>query len=79
MTDQDSHERSPVASKMPFFGKRANSGANSPGKDSDEEGLRAPRKIPKWSFGVLNDPDTIEVPGKPSLLIMLNLHKPDML
>ncbi|ROW10183.1 hypothetical protein VMCG_01689 [Cytospora schulzeri] len=68
MTTQDSSQRSPVKSKLPFFGKRAAGGDNVPRKDSDEEGLRTPRKTPKWSYGVLNDPETIEVPGSVLLL-----------
>lgn len=67
MTTQDSTQHSSVISRLPFFGKRSNRGASASRKDSAEEGLQTSRKTPKWSFGVLNDPDTIEVPGEPLL------------
>lgn len=53
-----------MTSKLPFFGKKARNNANDPEKDHGEEGLQTTHKAPKWSFGVLNDPDTIEVPGE---------------
>ncbi|KUI61984.1 MFS antiporter QDR3 [Cytospora mali] len=68
MSTQDNHQSSPVTSKWPFFGKRTTRAAKNSERDSDEEDLQTARKAPKWSFGVLNDPQTIEVPGSVLLL-----------
>lgn len=50
-------------SRLPFFGGRKK---NVPPRDSHEsETDEAPSNAPpKWSFGVLNDKKTIEVPGE---------------
>lgn len=45
-----------LASRLQFFSKRDG------GEKSSEED---DQKAPKWSFGVLNDKETFEVPGKP--------------
>lgn len=50
-------------SRLPFFGgRKANASAGDSNEtESDEPASNAP---PKWSFGVLNDKKTIEVPGE---------------
>lgn len=58
-------EKRTLVSRLPFFGSQRN-----PAKDAErgsqssatEEGSL--QKAPKWSFGVLNDVETVEVPGK---------------
>lgn len=54
-------------SRLPFFGRRkANASVGDSNEtESDEAASNAP---PKWSFGVLNDRKTIEVPGSVLLL-----------
>lgn len=65
MTSQDKHKRS-LVSRLPFFG--ATKDEKSAGRDSSEEDDQGVSGAPKWSFGVLNDKQTVEVPGKPNIL-----------
>ncbi|TLS26411.1 hypothetical protein PpBr36_04847 [Pyricularia pennisetigena] len=66
MTARDGAKPS-ITSRLPFFGgRKANSSpSNSNESESDGPASNAP---PKWSFGVLNDKKTIEVPGSVLLL-----------
>ncbi|KAF3768478.1 MFS general substrate transporter [Cryphonectria parasitica EP155] len=41
-------------------------------KSADRESVEEPRRIAKWSFGVLNDKETVEVPGS---VLLLSNHK----
>lgn len=62
MASQGNAKRS-FASRLPFFSNRTDN-EKSEGRHSSEEDLRGPPKAPKWSFGVLNDKATVEVPGE---------------
>lgn len=55
--------RPSFTSRLPFFGRPKANGSND--TESDDPASNAP---PKWSFGVLNDKKTIEVPGSVLLL-----------
>jgi hypothetical protein len=66
MAAQDDTKSSPM-SRLPFFGKRKAKEINSPTRESDGEDEHTSNRPPKWSFGVLNDKNTIEVPGEISL------------
>ncbi|KLU83024.1 MFS transporter [Magnaporthiopsis poae ATCC 64411] len=54
-------------SRLPFFGGRK-AGASSGDSEDAESDQPASNAPPKWSFGVLNDKKTIEVPGSVLLL-----------
>lgn len=62
MATRDATQR-PFASRLPFVGgRKTNSSAGDSDEiESDQPASNAP---PKWSFGVLNDKKTIEVPGE---------------
>lgn len=63
MSTQDGNQPS-LMSRLPFFGKRKAKDVSSSARESDgEDESQGP---PKWSFGVLNDKTTIEVPGETS-------------
>lgn len=66
MATRDATQR-PFASRLPFVGgRKTNSSAGDSDEiESDQPASNAP---PKWSFGVLNDKKTIEVPGSVLLL-----------
>lgn len=49
-------------SRIPFFSSKAND-EKSVDRTSADEDVNAPAKPAKWSFGVLNDRETVEVPG----------------
>lgn len=68
MAAQDGSQPS-IMSRLPFFGKRKAKDTNVSTRESDGEDERTAQHPPKWSFGVLNDKDTIEVPGKTSHLV----------
>lgn len=51
-------------SRLPFFSKRKAEGDNVSARGSNEEDERTSNQPPKWSFGVMNDKYTIEVPGE---------------
>ncbi|KAL8294554.1 hypothetical protein RB600_000477 [Gaeumannomyces tritici] len=56
-------------SRLPFFGgRRANNNASAGDCNESELDEPASNAPPKWSFGVLNDKKTIEVPGSVLLL-----------
>ncbi|KAK7743810.1 hypothetical protein SLS53_003829 [Cytospora paraplurivora] len=63
MTTQDSSHLSKVTTRLPFFGKRATKGVKASERESDDEEVRTTRRPAKWSFGVLNDRETVEVPA----------------
>lgn len=65
-----------MASRLPFFSKASNSNGEKPvGRTSLEEEDRTHSGPPKWSFGVLNDKETFEVPGKlPNLMRCLQTN-----
>lgn len=63
MAAQDAPQSS-IMSRLPFFGKRKAKDVNVSARESDGEDERTSNRPPKWSFGVLNDKDTIEVPGE---------------
>lgn len=63
MATQDDTQTSPM-SRLPFFGRRKAKDTNSPKRESDGEDENTSDRPPKWSFGVLNDKHTIEVPGE---------------
>lgn len=60
MSTQDDAQPS-LVSRLPFFGRRKAKDVNSARESDGEDESRGP---PKWSFGVLNDKHTIEVPGE---------------
>lgn len=53
-----------LISRLPFFGRRKAKDVDAPTRESDGEDERTSPRPPKWSFGVLNDKNTIEVPGR---------------
>lgn len=54
-----------LVSRLPFFsGKPSQKPKNSTERDSSDEDFGSAARPPKWSYGVLNDKTTIEVPGK---------------
>ncbi|KAI3398616.1 hypothetical protein diail_8964 [Diaporthe ilicicola] len=57
-----------IMSRLPFFGKQKAKEVDVSARESDAEDERTSNKPPKWSFGVLNDKNTIEVPGSVLLL-----------
>ncbi|KAK2600983.1 hypothetical protein N8I77_010471 [Diaporthe amygdali] len=57
-----------LISRLPFFGKRKAEGDNVSATGSNAEDERTSNQPPKWSFGVMNDKYTIEVPGSVLLL-----------
>ncbi|KAL1859693.1 hypothetical protein Daus18300_009412 [Diaporthe australafricana] len=67
MANQDDTQPS-LISRLPFFGKRKAKDVNVSARESDAEDERTSQQPPKWSFGVLNDIQTIEVPGSVLLL-----------
>ncbi|CAN8100121.1 unnamed protein product [Discula destructiva] len=70
MASQDDTKRS-LASRLPFFSKGSNA-AKAAGRESSEEDDQTSSRAPKWSFGVLNDKETFEVPGS---VLLLSNHK----
>lgn len=61
MISQEKDKRS-LLSRLPFVGgAKTESSSN---RESSEEDDQTSFKAPKWSFGVLNDKETVEVPGK---------------
>ncbi|KAH8742381.1 MFS transporter [Diaporthe sp. PMI_573] len=67
MAPQDDTQSS-LMSRLPFFGTRKAKDINPPTRESDGEDEHTSNQPPKWSFGVLNDKNTIEVPGSVLLL-----------
>ncbi|KAK7742805.1 hypothetical protein SLS63_000372 [Diaporthe eres] len=67
MAAQDDTQPS-LLSRLPFLGRRKAKDKNVSPRESDGEDERTSHRPPKWSFGVLNDKDTIEVPGSVLLL-----------
>lgn len=63
MATENTNKRS-LVSRLPLFGSQSK-GQKSTSSDED---LGAPSGPPKWSFGVLNDKATFEVPGSVLLL-----------
>jgi len=63
MAPQDDTQSS-LMSRLPFFGTRKAKDINPPTRESDGEDEHTSNQPPKWSFGVLNDKNTIEVPGE---------------
>lgn len=55
-----------LISRLAFFGKRKANDIDAPARESNGEDERTSHGPPKWSFGVLNDKNTIEVPGRVS-------------
>lgn len=64
MPAQDSSHLARVTTRLPFFGRRAAKGVTALERESDDEEVRATRRPARWSFGVLNDRETVEVPGE---------------
>lgn len=62
MASQNESSRS-FMSRLPFASGRTKE-EKSGGRESSDEDTRTASKAPKWSFGVLNDKETVEVPGK---------------
>lgn len=67
MAAQDDTQPS-LISRLPFLGRRKAKDKKVSPRESDGEDERTSHRPPKWSFGVLNDKDTIEVPGSVLLL-----------
>lgn len=65
MATQDGSQPS-LISRLPFFSRRKAKDEDVARRDSDGEDDGTSQRPPKWSFGVLNDKNTIEVPGKTS-------------
>lgn len=63
MTSKDDSKRS-LTSRLPFLGGMKNE--KSAERESSEEDGQTSSRAPKWSFGVLNDKATVEVPGRSS-------------
>lgn len=63
MAAQDNNKRS-FASRIPFYGSMRTEKTHE--RESSEEEDTTSSRAPKWSFGVLNDKGTVEVPGKSS-------------
>lgn len=72
MVSQEKDKKS-LLSRLPFVGGAKTESLSK--RESSEEDEQASFKAPKWSFGVLNDKETVEVPGKPCSAAKPYAHK----
>lgn len=70
-TDNHTSNKRSLVARLPLFGTKPKDQKSA----LSDEDAGTPTGAPKWSFGVLNDKATVEVPGKCHLLLTLRCFR----